>query len=72
MRRYTEKKRSGSRQLLHVTSTLLGRDHQVAVASADDLAYTTGTFTIESNHSAVDKGKFVDVWKSRPTADGKH
>jgi hypothetical protein len=44
----------------------------VAVASADDLAYTTGTFTIESNHSAVDKGKFVDVWKSRPTADGKH
>jgi ketosteroid isomerase-like protein len=40
----------------------------VAVASADDLAYTTGTFTIESNHSAVDKGKFVDVWKKQ--ADG--
>jgi ketosteroid isomerase-like protein len=32
------------------------------------LAYTTGTFAIESNHSTVDKGKFVDVWKKQ--ADG--
>ncbi len=44
---------------------------KVEVASAGDLAYTTGTFAIELNHTAIDKGKFVDVWKKQPDGSWK-
>jgi ketosteroid isomerase-like protein len=49
-------------------ATFSAETTKVEVASAGDLAYTTGIFAIESNHSTVDKGKFVDVWKKQ--ADG--
>lgn len=41
---------------------------KVEVAPSGDLGYTTGTFAIELNHTTIDKGKFVDVWKKQ--ADG--
>ncbi len=44
---------------------------EVEVAPSDDLAYTTGTFAIDLNNAAIDKGKFVDVWKKQTDGSWK-
>ncbi len=41
---------------------------KVEVAPSGDLAYSTGTFEFDLNHTTIDKGKFVDIWKKQ--ADG--
>jgi ketosteroid isomerase-like protein len=44
---------------------------KVEVAPSDDLGYTTGTFAIELNHTTIDRGKFVDVWKKQTNGSWK-
>jgi ketosteroid isomerase-like protein len=47
-------------------ATFSGETTKVEVARSGDLAYSTGTYAI--TNPAIDKGKFVDVWKKQ--ADG--
>ncbi|MGH3697474.1 MAG: YybH family protein [Pseudonocardiaceae bacterium] len=49
-------------------ATLSSKTTKVEVARSGDLAYTTGTYAVGLNNAAIDKGKFVDVWKKQ--ADG--
>ena len=50
-------------------ATLSSETTKVEVAGSGELAYTTGTYALASNNAAaIDKGKFVDVWKKQ--ADG--
>lgn len=47
-------------------ATFSGETTKVEVARSGDLAYSTGTYAFAN--PAIDKGKFVDVWKKQ--ADG--
>lgn len=47
-------------------ATFSAETTKVEVARSGDFAYSTGTYAIAN--PAIDKGKFVDVWKKQ--ADG--
>lgn len=52
-------------------ATFSAETTKVEVAHSGDVGYTTGTFAIELNHTTIDKGKFVDVWKKQTDGSWK-